>query len=106
MNTTVTRGKTLAHANHNTSKHYDFINDAFGSHSLARQAAAEKFLETATIDTTKAEATDFARTKPLWKGRGEMMGTVTSTHFTTDGEKIDIYITTDSDHKEVHIKNY
>ncbi|PSV47352.1 C45 family autoproteolytic acyltransferase/hydolase [Photobacterium indicum] len=95
-----------AHANHSIFHSKDFVNHEFAAHSLDRQKAAERFIQSATVNTTKAETQSFAETKPLWKGRGELMGTVTSTRFEVDKKKVDMYIKTDAEHPEVHIKNY
>ncbi|ABZ77749.1 hypothetical protein Shal_3202 [Shewanella halifaxensis HAW-EB4] len=94
------------HANHSLYQSKTFVDDTFGAKSLARQAAAEAFMQKATVDTTKAQSQHFAESSVLWKGRGEMMGTVTSTRFDVHGDKVDMYIKTDSAHPEVHIKNY
>ncbi len=36
----------------------------------------------------------------------DMMGTVTTTHFKVNGKKVDLFMRTDDNHKEVHITNY
>ncbi len=95
-----------AHANHSVYHAKDFVNHEFSAHTLERQEAADNFLKTATAETTKAQSQSFAESKPLWKGRGELMGTVTSTRFDVNNKKVDMYIKTDAEHPEVHIKNY
>lgn len=99
-------GKGLAHSNHSLFVSKDFVDHSFAAHSLDRQEAADKFINSADENTTKAAAQKFAETKPLWKGRGELMGTVTSTHVSINGKEVDMYIKTDDQHPEVHIKNY
>ncbi|WP_076410644.1 C45 family autoproteolytic acyltransferase/hydolase [Shewanella sp. UCD-KL12] len=95
-----------AHANHSLFVDKDFVNHSFAAHSLERQKAADTFIASASIDTPKSVSQQFAEDKPLWKGRGEMMGTVTSTYFEINGTEVDMFIKTDSTHPEVHIKNY
>ena len=102
----ITGGKALTHANHSTTKHHKFVDKAFGSKSLVRQKAADEFMKKASTNTTKEEAFAFAKSEPLWKGRGDMMGTVTTTHFRVNGKKVDLYMRTDDEHKEVRISNY
>lgn len=98
--------ESLAHANHSLFVKKDFITKEFAAKSLERQSAAEQFLASAFETTSKAETQKFAETSVLWKGRGEMMGTVTSTRFDLNGRNVDMYIKTDAEHPEVHIKNY
>lgn len=95
-----------AHANHSVFGTYDFVDAAFSAHTLDRQAAAEKFVNHADINTTEKQAMEELHAKPLWKGRGELMGTVSSTYFSVNGKKVDMVIYTDSDHKPVRITNY
>jgi hypothetical protein len=94
------------HANHSLFIPKNFIDQNFAAHSRIRQQAADDFMKNATLDTPKEKIQKFAESKPLWKGRGEMMGTVTSTYFKIDNTNVDMYIKTDSEHLEVHIKNY
>ena len=96
----------MVHTSHSTTTQHDFVDEEFGSHTLERLKAAQEFMKTANGDTTKDEAYKFAKTKPVWKGRGGMVGTVTSTHFRVNGKKVDMYMRTDDEHIEVHIKNY
>ncbi|WP_028769201.1 C45 family autoproteolytic acyltransferase/hydolase [Shewanella fidelis] len=96
----------MVHANHSLYQQQPFVDQAFAAKSLPRQAAAESFLDKASIETTKAQTQEFAETSVLWKGRGEMMGTVTSTRFDINGDHVDMFIKTDMAHPEVHIKNY
>lgn len=63
-------------------------------------------MASATAKTTQDDAVAAMHSKPLWKGRGELMGTVTTTHYQIDGNKVDMTIYTDSDHEPVVIKNY
>ena len=95
-----------AHANHSLFIAKDFVDTKFAALSLARQKAADNFMKTATLNTPKETVQKFAESNPLWKGRGEIMGTVTSTYFKINNSNVDMYIRTDSDHPEVHIKNY
>ncbi len=95
-----------AHANHSLFVDKDFVNQNFAAHTLERQKADEKLMAGASIDQRKAVNHHFAEDKALCKGRGEMMGTVTSTHFEMNGSEVDMFIKTDSAHPEVHIKNY
>lgn len=100
-------GDWKAHANHSIYRTPEaFVDSEFAAHSLARQEAAEKFVKNANADTLEAEIRHLLESKPLWKGRGEMMGTVTSTVYKIDGKKVDIYFKTDADHPVVHMTNY
>ncbi len=100
------QGYGIAHANHSIYTQYDFVDPEFGAKSLARQEAAEEFLKAAQIDTTEQQALKRLQTKPLWKGRGELMGTVTSTYFSVDGRKVDMAIYTALGSEPVRIRNY
>lgn len=86
-------GPWKAHANHSTYQQETFVDESFAAHSLTRQAAADKFMPSATGEM--AEAQNFLGTKPLWKGRGELMGTVTSTYMNWTPTETTMYIQTD-----------
>ncbi len=101
-----TFGDKYAHANHSIYVKHDFVDHEFGAHSLDRQEFADKFVANADIDTSEEQAIEALRSKPLWKGRGELMGTVTSTYFAVDGKKVDMAIYTDEQHEPVRIRNY
>ncbi|WP_096086356.1 C45 family autoproteolytic acyltransferase/hydolase [Agaribacterium haliotis] len=96
----------MAHANHSLYTHKPFVNKHFAGASVLRQEAAEAYINSADINEDKAEAQAFAKQKPLWKGRGKFMGTVSSSHFRIQGALVDIYIETDDKHPEVLIRNY
>lgn len=103
----VTKGDWVAHSNHTIKgEAADFVDENFAAHSIERLKTAQKFASSADANTPKAEVRKVLDSKPLWKGRGEMMGTVTSTVFKIDGKKVDMFIKTDDAHPEVHIKNY
>ena len=91
-------GAYESHSNHSKS----FVDKKFSAHSLARQKAADDFVSNASVATTEAEVRKVLESKPLWKGRGKMMGTVTSTYFTVNDKKVDMYVKTDSKHPVVH----
>lgn len=95
-----------SHANHSKFVEHDFVDSKFAAKTLDRQAALDEFMASATAKTTQDEAVAAMHSKPLWKGRGELMGTVTTTHYQIDGNKVDMTIYTDSDHEPVVIKNY
>ncbi|WP_375753816.1 C45 family autoproteolytic acyltransferase/hydolase [Vibrio sp. HN007] len=100
-------GEYKAHANHSIyGEPADFVDEAFAAHSLARQEAVNHFMKNASIDTSEEEVRGLLQSKPLWKGRGEMMGTVTNTYYKIDGKKVDVYFQTDNDHAPVHMSNY
>jgi len=99
-------GKEFAHTNHSNYQQLPFVDEGFGAHSLSRLKAAQDFLSKADINTSEQQAIEELHTKPLWKGRGELMGTVTSTYFSVNGKKVDMAIYTDKEHKPVHIRNY
>ncbi|NKF50506.1 hypothetical protein G3R49_07970 [Shewanella sp. WXL01] len=100
-------GEYKAHANHSVyNQPAEFVDEAFAAHSLARQDAAESFMAKASIETPESEVRELLQSKPLWKGRGDMMGTVTNTYYKVDGKKVDVYFQTDSEHKPVHMTNY
>ncbi|MGJ7097015.1 C45 family autoproteolytic acyltransferase/hydolase [Vibrio hannami] len=100
-------GEYKAHANHSIySEPASFVDEAFAAHSLARQDAVSKFMANATVDTPESEVRELLQSKPLWKGRGEMMGTVTNTYYKVDGKKVDVYFQTDNEHAPVHMTNY
>ena len=96
----------FAHANHSLYKKYDFVNTEFAAHSLERQKAATSFMASASIATTEKQAIETLHREPLWKGRGDLMGTVTSTFYSVNGKKVDMAIYTDERHEPVRIKNY
>jgi len=103
----VEKGNWVAHSNHTIhGKVADFVDEGFAAHSLARLEKAQEFASKADAKTSKEEVRQVLESKPLWKGRGDLMGTVTSTVFQIDGKKVDMYIKTDAEHPEVHIKNY
>ena len=99
-------GNYESQSNHSRYLPKSFVDENFSAHSLARQKAADDFVSNASVDTTEAEIRKVLESKPLWKGRGKMMGTVTSTYFTVNDTKVDMYVKTDSKHPVVHIKNY
>lgn len=99
-------GTYESHSNHSRYLPKSFVDENFSAHSLVRQKAADDFVSKASVDTTEAEIRKVLESKPLWKGRGKMMGTVTSTYFKIDGKKVDMYMKTDGKHPTVHIKNY
>lgn len=96
----------MAHANNSVYVAHDFVDEEFGAKSKKRQKAADKFIEGADITATEEQVKELLHSEPLWKGRGELMGTVTSTYFAVDGDKVDMSIYTDLDSKPVVIKNY
>ncbi|WP_221070328.1 C45 family autoproteolytic acyltransferase/hydolase [Vibrio alfacsensis] len=103
----VTKGDWVAHSNHTIKgEAEDFVDENFAANSMARLAKAQEFVSQADANTPKNEIRQVLESKPLWKGRGEMMGTVTSTVFKINGEQVDMFIKTDEAHPEVHIKNY
>jgi|GEM_PF-1871397 len=100
-------GDWKAHANHSIYRDpAEFVDDGFAAHTLARQAATEKFAQTADADTPEEKVRNLFESKPLWKGRGDLMGTVTSTYYKVNGKEVDIYFKTDSEHPVVHMTNY
>ena len=102
--------KWQAHANHSIyGEAWQTLDRDFAAHSLERQQATEAFMKSHADSANKAEVQDFAGQKPLWKGRGKMMGTVTATYFSVNGKQVDMYIQTDTvgdGQQEVHIRNY
>ncbi|GJM65106.1 C45 family autoproteolytic acyltransferase/hydolase [Persicobacter diffluens] len=102
----VKSSNALAHSNHSLFVRHDFVDEKFGAHSLKRQAAADEFITTASMDVSHEEVIAFLQSKPLWKGRDKFMGTVTSTYFQVAGKKVDMYIHTDIGQEPVHIRNY
>ncbi len=100
-------GDYKAHANHSIyGETADFVDEAFAAHSLARQDAASKFMANASVNTAESDVRKLLQSKPFWKGRGEMMGTVTNTYYKVNGKKVDVYFQTDSEHEPVHMTNY
>lgn len=99
-------GTYESHSNHSRYLPKLFVDEQFSAHSLVRQKAADDFVSKASVSTTEAEVRKLLESKPLWKGRGKMMGTVTSTYYTINDKKVDMYVKTDSEHPVVHIKNY
>jgi hypothetical protein len=99
-------GNYESHSNHSRYLPKSFVDEKFSAHTLARQKAADDFVSKASVSTTEAEVRKVLESKPLWKGRGKMMGTVTSTYYTVNDKKVDMYVKTDSKHPVVHIKNY
>ena len=99
-------GDYKVHTNHSLYNSYKFMDDNFGAHTLTRYKTAEKFMKKANMHTSEKEVRNLLESKPLWKGRGELMGTVTSTYYKIDGKQIDMYVKTDASHPSVHIKNY
>ncbi|WP_096086258.1 C45 family autoproteolytic acyltransferase/hydolase [Agaribacterium haliotis] len=95
-----------AHANHSTYQPEECVKPFTSQCSIDRQNASEEYMKTADVDTSKEKVQAFAESKPLWKGRGKYVGTVTSTHFRVNGKLVDMYIKTDDEHPEVHIRNH
>ncbi|WP_211830142.1 C45 family autoproteolytic acyltransferase/hydolase [Kistimonas asteriae] len=99
-----------AHANHSIyGDAWQTLGPDFAAHTLERQQATEAFMENHADSASKTQVQDFAGQKPLWKGRGKMMGTVTATYFSVKGKQVDMYIQTDAvggGQHEVHIRNY
>ncbi|MCL1146803.1 C45 family autoproteolytic acyltransferase/hydrolase [Shewanella sp. 10N.261.52.F9] len=102
----VSEGPWIAHANHSLYEAKDFVDNKFAAFSLARQEAANQFMKTANAHTSEAAIRNLLEAKPIWKGRGELMGTVTSTYYEINGNKVDVYFKTDFDHGVVHMTNY
>lgn len=99
-------GRYKSHSNHSRYLPKSFVDEKFSAHTLERQRAADDFISNASVNTTKAEVFKVLESKPLWKGRGKMMGTVTSTYYSINDKNVDMYVRTDSKHPTVHIKNY
>jgi len=99
-------GDWKTHANHSLYIDKNFVDDSFAGNSLARQKAVDMFMGKATIDTPESQVRDVLEAKPLWKGRSEMTGTVTSTYYAINGKEVDMFIRTDENHPTVHITNY
>ncbi|WP_406608887.1 C45 family autoproteolytic acyltransferase/hydolase [Agarivorans sp. JK6] len=95
----------LAHANHSVFIEKPFVNSDFAAHSLARQDSAERFIKSANASTSQAAVRQQLESKPLWKGRGKLMGTVTSTYFTISPSETVMHIKTDNNHPVVSISN-
>ncbi|QDO83405.1 hypothetical protein FM037_09415 [Shewanella psychropiezotolerans] len=88
-------GNAKAHTNHSLYVDYDFVDEAFAANSLKRQKAADSFLG-ANDKFTVEQAQDFLGSDKVWKGRGDLMGTVTSTVFSVTPTKTTMIIQTDS----------
>jgi len=99
-------GDWRAHTNNSVFHSYDFVDNNFGANSIERYNTIVKFMTNANMNTREKEVRKLLESKPLWKGRGELMGTVTSTYYNIEGKKVDMYIKTDKSHPVVHIKNY
>lgn len=99
-------GNAFAHTNHSVFDHKPFVDNDFGAKSLYRYSDALKFVNNTNENVTESEALDVLRSHNIWKGRGEMMGTVTSTYFAIDGKNVDMAIYTDKDSAPVRVRNY
>ncbi|MDG3086418.1 carcinine hydrolase/isopenicillin-N N-acyltransferase family protein [Vibrio hannami] len=96
----------MVHSNHSRFVQHEFVKGAFGGHTVEREQAGQKLLDAHGEGTKFADVLDTMQSKPLYKGRGEMIGTVTTIFYDIDGKKVDMSIYTDKDHDMVHIKNY
>ncbi|ABV35985.1 hypothetical protein Ssed_1374 [Shewanella sediminis HAW-EB3] len=89
-------GDWQAHANHSLYQPKpEIVNASFAAKSVARQDAAENFMKKEATTASKADVQNFMGHSVLWKGRGELMGTVTSTFYEIDNGKVTLYFQTD-----------
>ncbi|KLV05083.1 hypothetical protein ABT56_12835 [Photobacterium aquae] len=97
---------SMVHSNHSNFVHHDFIEGDFGGQTLLRKEHGETLLATMDMETEFKDVLPTMQHKPLYKGRGGAVSTVTTTFWKVDGKNVDMSIYTDANHPVVTIKNY